>query len=166
MSNIFLNAEQRCFDYLEKKIKGIGGNVGLWPRKTDEVETGREDDLAEWYFAITGGGDNVAPMIAASESKHAVAVSGEVKGRFADRKTALVFAGILWDSLPAAFDNVAEFTAQENALPFVEPTLLTVGETGYEVNGWAVDLPVLVVIGKVDEPDIAHLEQLQWGLGR
>jgi hypothetical protein len=155
MSNIFLNAEQRCYDYLEGKINGVGGGVGLWPRKTDEVEPFREDELAEWYVAITGAGTNVYPMISPEESTNAVAVSGEVRGRFANRKTALVFAGVLWDSLPAQIDNVQHFGAEENAAPVIEPALLTVGETGYEINGWEVTLNVLIVIEKVEEPDIA-----------
>jgi hypothetical protein len=155
MSNIFLNAEQRCYDYLNDQIQGVGGNIGLWDRKTDDIDPARQDDLAEWYFAITGSGDNVAPMINAGESKDAVAISGELKGRFVDRKTALMFAGLIWDKLPAQFSNVQHLSALEDGVPVIEPVVLTVGETGYEVNGWQVEMPVLVVIGKVIEPDIA-----------
>jgi len=155
MSNIFLNAEQRCFDYLNGKVGGIGGSAGLWPRKTDEVTPSKPDDFAEWYIAITGAGDNVSPMIAPSEIKHAVAASGEIKGRFADRKQALLFAGVLWESLPAEIENVAHFGATEDALPTITPDVLTVGDTGREIPGWMVELPVVVVIGKVEESDIA-----------
>ena len=155
MSNLLINAEQRIYDHLDDFIQGVGGSVGQWPRKTAEVSADRPDDLDEWYVAITGEGDNLNMMMQAGESPQSVALAAEIKGRFAKRRTALWFAGILLENLPAIIGNVHHFGPQDNSVPLISETVLTVGETGYELNGWMVELDCLAVISRVDEPDIA-----------
>ena len=155
MSNIFINAEQRIYDYIDNVAQGLSGSPGQWPRKSSEVDSKRPDDLADWYVAITGASDNINPMLVAGNTPQAVAIAAEIKGRFANRKTALWFAGVLAESLPASINNVNHFGPQDDSVPVISETVLTVGETGYELNGWMVELDCLAVISRVDEPDIA-----------
>ena len=154
MSNLFINAERRMYDYLESKVQGIGGSAGQWPRKTGEVDAEHPQDLNEWRVSITGDGDNLNTMLAAGTSPSAVGVSVMVEGRFASRRTALWFAGVLVENLPETIENIAHFGPVDNALPVIEEAVLTVGEAGYEVNGWTVSLDCMAVIGRVDELDL------------
>ncbi len=152
--NMLLNAEMRCFEKLQEAIPGFGGYIGLWPRKTDKVDENAPDQLEEWYFALTGGGDNRLPMTNPSETRTSFAVSAEVKGRFADRKRALLFAGTLLDALPTKAENIQHIGAIEDAVPVITPELFEVGDTGREISGWLVELDMLVVMNKVNELDL------------
>jgi len=167
--NSFLNAERRCFDYLNYhmgSIEGVTGYIGKWDRKTQN-----ENELVpmrEWYFAITGdGGGNIAAMISPSERpKKAWAASAIFKARFTDRKTALLVVGMLIDILPAGFGgdtdqdaelmlaHIQHFGPQDNEIPAITEDVFTIGDTGYEQDGWLVEMPLQVVFGLTDEPEL------------
>jgi hypothetical protein len=163
--NSFLNADRRCFGYLLNALgglEGVTGYSGKWPRKTGDVDALNPQDLSEWSFAINGeGGGNINNMISPSERpKKSWSAAAIFKGRFFDRGTALKVCGSLMAALPAGEDTddmmtgIQYFGPEDGAMPTVLEEVFTVGETGYEQDGWAVEWPLQVVFGITDEPKL------------
>lgn len=159
MANYLLNAEVRCFDYLLGQLgglEGVAGYRGKWPIKTADIKEGDEVVFIEWMFRITGDGDNVADMVGPQTApRTGWLVSAELAGRFADRDTALKFAGQLLGIAPVTLENIQQFGPAAGSVPVISDEVYRIGETGYEQDIYNVTLDMAVAFDLIDEPDIA-----------
>jgi hypothetical protein len=150
----FINAEQRCFEWLRDLIAdidgGISGYIGELPITMGEAHA-LVGERQMWMFAITGQNDTMTANTGQPPRCHKAMAT--FRAMVATRKTALLLAGRLRSILP---DQVAATVQRLDISEGMQLTrdvveLKNDQETGGLLRVWLVEQPMWVQFSNDDE---------------
>lgn len=144
-------AEQRCFEYLLDRsgaVDGVTGHKGELPASVD-VTSGK----SVWMFEIQGGGEPLHPGPTERPCK-SWRFGARIRGVFAARAEAQMFAGRILDGLPAneardGIVGVQQLRITENP-SIVRDVMPDQTGAGKDIRVWLLEMPMEVVFDNQD----------------